>query len=157
MIQSIVAPHLMTIGLLESCFSSKIELMKTSPEQRDKLKILTASFARIHKMLLELQMSELEKISGSEIKPAARLNLLLGDPDFAWLRNLSQLMAIADDVYFQKEEISAEQMSRIQNASQDLFIRETQAAFTKRYQSAARKLSPLMMEHAKLLSILKEI
>ena len=77
--------------------------MKTSPEKRDKLKTLTAILARIHKALMELQMNDLQAVSGIEIKPAARLNLLLGDPSFAWLRNLSQLMAIADDVYFQKE------------------------------------------------------
>lgn len=129
--------------------------MKTSPEQRDKLKILTASFARIHKMLLEHQMSELEKTSGTEIKPAARLNLLLNDPDFVWLRNLSQLMAIADDVYFQKEEITGDQMLRILTASQDLFIRESKTEFTRRYKDSALKLSPLMLEHAQLLNILK--
>ncbi len=129
--------------------------MKTSPEHRDKLKILTASFARIHKMLLEHQMADLERQSGIEIKPAARLNLLLNDPAFAWLRNLSQLMAIADDVYFQKEEILPEQMTQICKASQDLFIHEIKPEFTTPYKITAQKLSPLMLEHAKLLSILK--
>ena len=128
--------------------------MKTSPEKRDKLKELTASFTRIHKMLLELQMSELEKLNGVEIKPAQKLNLLLIDPAFAWLRNLSQLMAVADDIYFQKEEISSEQMTDIQSAAQDLFVREIKPEFSERYKVSAQKLSPLMLEHAQLFNIL---
>ena len=130
--------------------------MKTSPEKRDKLKNLTAGLARIHKALLELQMHDLEQASGVEIKPAARLNLLLGNPDFAWLRNLSQLMAIADDVYFQKEEISDEQMERIKTAVNQLFITQTQAEFSDRYNSSCQRLTPLMLEHGTLVSILKE-
>ena len=102
-------------------------------------------------------MSELERISGIEIKPAQKLNLLLGDPAFAWLRNLSQLMAIADDVYFQKEEITQEQMTRIQSASQDLFIRETKPEFSEPYKASAQRLSPLMLEHAHLINVIKDL
>lgn len=130
--------------------------MKTSPEQRDKLKVLTASFARIHKMLLEIQMTDLERAQGVEIKPAGRLGLLLNDPAFVWLRNLSQLMAIADDVYFQKEEITSEQMVRIKHASDDLFVKELTPDFTQHYNSAAQKSNPVMLEHAQLIKILKE-
>jgi hypothetical protein len=130
--------------------------MKTSPEQRDKLKVLTAGFARLHKMLLELQMSDLERAQGSEIKPAARLGLLLNDPAFAWLRHLSQLMAIADDVYFQKEEITPDQMTRIQKASSDLFIDGVKPDFTEHYKQSAQKSTPIMLEHAQLVKILKE-
>ena len=130
--------------------------MKTSPEQRDKLKVLTASFARIHKMLLELQMSDLERAQGAEIKPAARLGILLNDPAFAWLRNLSQLMAIADDVYFQKEEITSEQMSRIKTASSDLFIVGKTPEFTEHYNLAAQKSTPVMLEHAQIVKTLRD-
>ncbi len=130
--------------------------MKTSPEKRDKLKSLTASLARIHKSLFELQMHDLEASTGVEIKPAARLNLLLGDKDFAWLRSLSQLMAITDDIYFQKEEIEDGQMENIKKAVTDLFIHQTNSDFTEHYNSSCQRLTPLMLEHAKLLSILKE-
>ena len=130
--------------------------MKTTPEKRDKLKNLTACLARTHKALMELQMQGLEQASGVEIKPAARLNLLLGDPAFAWLRNLSQLMAITDDVYFQKEEISDEQMARIKTAVTQLFITQTQPEFSEPYNSSCQRLTALMLEHAKLVSILKE-
>ena len=130
--------------------------MKTSPEQRDILKALTASFMRIHKMLLELQMSELERIQGAEIKPATRLGLLLNDPNFAWLRNLSQLMAIADDIYFQKEEILPDQMERVKSATEDLLVKQSKPDFTERYNQSAQKLTALMLEHAQLINILKE-
>ena len=130
--------------------------MKTSPEKRDRLKNLTATLARIHKALLELQMHDLEVASGVEIKPAARLNLLLGDKDFAWLRNLSQLMAIADDVYFQKEEISNEQMQKIKVAVTDLFIIGGKKDFSDRYSLSCQRLTSVMLEHAKIVATLKE-
>ncbi len=101
-------------------------------------------------------MHDLEVVSGVEIKPAARLNLLLGDPSFAWLRNLSQLMAIADDVYFQKEVIEEEQMQKIKVAMQNLFFDGTRPEFTEKYNASCQRLTPLMMEHAQLLNLMKE-
>ncbi len=53
--------------------------------------------------------------------PNDKLQMLLHDPDFQWLRPLSQLISNVDGVVFQKEEVTAEQYNLMVAQIHDMF------------------------------------
>ena len=84
--------------------------MKTTAELKDQLGQISSAMMRIHKAIMENEMELLEAKTMKPLGPNERLQVLLNDPDFAWLRNLSQLMSAVDEVYFQKENYFQERM-----------------------------------------------
>ena len=66
-------------------------------ETRRKLKDLSKSFLRLHKILLEGEKAEYEKTNGRIGSPNQYLQLVLNDPQFAWLRRMSSLIALVDE------------------------------------------------------------
>jgi len=74
---------------------SSSEIIKE--ETRQKLKDLSKSFLRLHKTLLEGEKTEYEKTNGRINSPNQYLQLVLDDPQFAWLRRMSSLIALIDE------------------------------------------------------------
>ena len=68
-----------------------------SHERRQQLKDLSKSFLRLHKILLETEKAEYERINGAISSPNQYLALVLDDPHFAWLRRMSSLIALIDE------------------------------------------------------------
>lgn len=66
-------------------------------ETRRNLKDLSKSFLRLHKILLESEKAEYEKTNGRIGSPNQYLQLVLDDPQFAWLRRMSSLIALIDE------------------------------------------------------------
>lgn len=61
-----------------------------------KLADLRMRLLRLHRALLDAEKAEHERAHGA-ITPAAFLQLLIGDPRFAWLSALSELIVQLDD------------------------------------------------------------
>ncbi len=57
----------------------------------------------------------------TQLGPNDKLQMLLHDPDFQWLRPLSQLISNVDGVVFQKEEVTLEQHNVMIAQIHDLF------------------------------------
>ncbi len=74
---------------------SSSEIIKD--ETRQKLKDLSKSFLRLHKILLEGEKAEYEKTNGRIGSPNQYLQLVMNDPQFAWLRRMSSLIALIDE------------------------------------------------------------
>lgn len=129
--------------------------MKPSQEERDQLNHLSKILARIHKGLFEAKMLEREKREGTVLGPGARLQLLIHDEEFAWLRPLSQLMTAVDDVYFQKEPISIEQMSSLKSEIKDLLIEMKKAEFAVPFSGICKTLPGVVLEHGNLVAALR--
>ena len=68
-----------------------------SAETRQQLKDLSKSFLRLHKILLEAEKAEYEKVNGKISSPHQYLGLVLDDPHFSWLRRMSALIALIDE------------------------------------------------------------
>jgi hypothetical protein len=52
--------------------------------------------------------------------------------------------------------IEDEQMRKIKVAVQDLFFEASRPEFTEPYNASCQRLTPLMMEHAHLMTLMKE-
>lgn len=124
---------------------------------KDLIKTLSTSLARIHRMLLENEIEQLEKERGMTFNPAGRLQLLLNDPNLDWLRVMSQLIAFVDEILFQKEPVTDEQMAAIRVGIDDLIITQKNSQFAEKYRVLCGQIPDLILEHGHLRSAFKQI
>ena len=111
--------------------------------------------ARIHKLLLENEIEFIEKKNGIVLNANDRLNVLLNSSEVAWLREMSQLMAFVDEIYFQKEFIQEEQFSTVLKRVDTLVIQPGDSEFSKKYRGLLAVVPDLMLEHGRLKVALK--
>ena len=111
--------------------------------------------AKIHKLLLVNEIEKYEKEKGITCNALERLNLLLNSPELAWLRDMSQLMAFTDEIYFQKEAIKDDQIIAVQKGINNLLIQQTDSEFSKKYRSLILHIPDLIIEHGRLKLALK--
>lgn len=130
--------------------------MKTTPQYRETLGALSSQLAKIHKMLLDSEIGDIELRQGRVLNPLEKLNILLNAPELAWLRPMSQLMAFIDEIYFQKEGITGEQMTAAKKGVDELLIHHTNEVFSAKYRELLGSLPDLIFEHGHLKAALKE-
>lgn len=79
----------------------------------------------------------------TQLGPNDKLQMLLHDPEFQWLRPLSQLISNVDGVVFQKEDVTAEQHNQMISEIHDLFSDTSE--FYLRYLHMALHLPDVQM------------
>ncbi len=131
--------------------------MKSNQEYQNELRALSMAMARIHKMIFESEIMDLELKSGQVFSTALRLQMLINAPELAWLRVMSQLMAWVDEVFFQKEAIQPEQMRQAFDKVNHLMFATMPSEFTSNYRRLMTSLPDLMVEHAHLRTALKKL
>jgi hypothetical protein len=124
--------------------------MRTQHDLKEELKTLSTRLARIHKGLMDHQMSEREKLTGQSLNPATKLQLLLQDAEFAWLRALSQLMVMVDDGIFQKEPLSEEQVVSLKLEIEKLLFQQTHEEFASHFNTLLPQLPNVQAEYEEL-------
>jgi hypothetical protein len=78
-------------------------LDSNSDPARQSLIDLRTRLLQLHKVLLEDERRTYERVHGKIPSPGAFLQLLLGDPWFAWLRPVTSLVAAIDEALSSKE------------------------------------------------------
>ncbi|AGH96665.1 hypothetical protein [Pseudobdellovibrio exovorus] len=111
---------------------------------------ISAAMARIHKLLLENEIEFIEIKNGITLNANDRLNVLLNAVEVAWLREMSQLMAYVDEIYFQKEPITDDQWQTVKTRVEDLLVNAKETEFIKRYHKHLPVIPDLMREHGLL-------
>lgn len=123
----------------------------SAPEaNKEYLKGVSSALARIHKTIMENEMELLENKRMTKFSPADRLHILLNDPEFVWLRTISQMMSSVDEVYFQKEIIQDTQVEALKNEIQSKMLQSNETEFSKKYRSLIPTLPDLMPLHGLL-------
>ena len=126
-------------------------------EFKEQLGLISAAMARIHKTILENEIELREIKTMTSFGPNERLQILLNDPEFAWLRLLSGLMSAVDEVYFQKEPIREEQVTTLKKAVHELlFVSSDDSVFSKKYRSLLPVVPDLMLHHGLLRQALQQ-
>lgn len=111
---------------------------------------ISAAMARVHKLLLENEIEFIEIKNGITLNANDRLNVLLNAAEVAWLREMSQLMAYVDEIYFQKEPITDDQWQTVKARVEDLLINAKDTEFITRYRKHLPVIPDLMREHGLL-------
>jgi catechol 2,3-dioxygenase len=127
-----------------------------SGETRDHLRELRTQLLNLHKVLLDDAKVAYELDRGRVGNNASLLQLVIGDPWFAWLQRLSGMIvrideSIARDAPTTEADVSAmlDQVERLLTAS------ESGDEFQKRYYEALQRQPAVVMAHADVRRALK--
>jgi hypothetical protein len=122
---------------------------------RQRLTALRNGLLQLHKTLLDSERSSYENDVERVTSPNHMLSLLLEDPFFAWLRELSELVVIIDEAMDAKEPVSAEDAERfIQQSRKLISPDEAGNGFARRYFEALQRDPDVILAHARMRKVL---
>lgn len=118
---------------------------------------LSKALLRLHKTLLDGERAAYERLHGPISSNGAFLQLVLGHPSFAWLRDLSRSMAHLDQLAEAKEASPAEAL-HAQTASLRKLLTPMKDGeeFHRRYHDALERDPDAALAHAAVVELLSE-
>lgn len=127
--------------------------MKTNLRQR--LEALHAALVALHKALIDAERITYEQTIGAVQSPNHFLHLLTGDPWFAWLHPMSQLIVVMDEALDEKGPVSASRLEALADQTHDLLVvSETGDGFSKHYFDAMQRDAAVVLAHADVVKVL---
>ncbi len=121
------------------------------PELRQTLLDLHDALLRLHKVLLESERAVYEKDVEPIRSPSHFFQLLTGDPWFAWLRPISQLIVAIDETLDEKEALANASVDAVMRQAVFLLIpAERGGEFGERYVAALQRDPRVVLSHAQV-------
>lgn len=125
-----------------------------NPEQaaiRPPLLELRDALLDLHKALIDSERVVYETNVGPINSPNHFFQLLTGDPWFAWLRPISQLIVAIDETLDAKEELTVVNVDAVMSQSVFLLIpAKTDGEFGERYVAALQRDPRVVLAHAQV-------
>jgi hypothetical protein len=116
---------------------------------------LSKALVRLHRALLDGERAAYERMHGPIASNGEYLQLVLGHPDFAWLRHLSRLMAELDDLAEMGDPAAAEKISNLKTSLRTLLTPvEGNEPFSERYHKALQRDPEVVLAHAAAKNLL---
>ena len=123
-------------------------------ETRQRLKDLSKATLRLHKILLEGEKAAYEAKNGKIESPNQYLALVLDDPQFAWLRKLSTLIALIDEaVSIRRPATETEAKALLGEAKVLLNFEDADEDFNDRFQAALHENADAVVNHNDALKL----
>jgi hypothetical protein len=125
---------------------------------RQRLTVLRNELLQLHRTLLESERRiyerDIEKITSSN----HMLSLLLHDPWFAWLHELSQFVVLIDEMLDAKEPATAVDAAEFLRQSRRLISpEEAGTGYARRYFEALQRDPDVVMAHARMRKVLTSL
>ncbi len=113
---------------------------------------------RLHKALLDSERARYDR-DVERIRSTGQLfSLVLNDPFFAWLRELSELIAIIDEHLYGEERASSEAGEALRERALILLTPdEDGAGFRRRYFEAIQRDPDVVLAHAQAVRVLADL
>ena len=119
------------------------------------LKDLRHALLRLHKTLLDWERAAYERIHGRQSSNAL-LDALLKDPQFAWLRPISQLIVRIDEMLEDKIAPEHGDLEAVVAHARDLTsANQTGNAYEQRYYTALQEHPDAVFAHRDLVKLIK--
>jgi hypothetical protein len=116
---------------------------------------LRSALVELHKALIEAERVSYEEAVGPIRSANHFLELLTGDPYFAWLHPLSQLIVAIDETLDGKEPLTAEVVEALVDRARQLNVAsESGEGSAKRYVELFQRSPEVVMAHAKVGKLL---
>jgi hypothetical protein len=120
------------------------------------LKELRQALLRLHKTLLDWERAAYERVHGRQSSNAL-LDALLKDPQFAWLRSISQLVVRIDEMLEDKIPPGENDLEAVLAHARDLTApNETGNAYEQRYFTALQENPDAVFAHRDVIALLKK-
>jgi len=124
-------------------------------ETREKLTRVRTVLLRLHKTLLDFEREGYEREHGKIGNSYEFLDLVVQNPWFAWLRQLSELIVEIDELLAAKETPNDETgVALIRQVSMLLTPAESGSEFQKKYFAAMQQSPAVVVAHAEFASVL---
>ena len=122
---------------------------------RQQLTQVRTALLRLHKTLLDFERESYERAHDKIANSYAFLQLVMSDPWFAWLRQLSELIVEMDELLAAKETSrEATAVALIQQASISLTPSEMGGEFQKKYFTAMQQSPDVVLAHSEFAALL---
>ena len=129
-----------------------------SDPTRVHLTALRNGLLRWHKSLLDSERAAYERDVARINSTGQYLQLVLDDPWFAWLREISQFTVIVDETLAQKEPATAADAARlIATARQLLLPSENGSDFARHYDRAMQRDPAAVLAHGQMMQVFAEL
>ena len=127
--------------------------MSATGSQR--LQQLRNALLDLHKTLVDAERVSYEKTIGPIKSPNHFLQLLTGDPWFAWLQPLSQLIVAMDEALEEKEPLTDAGVEALVNQTRLLLVAtETGEGFSRHYDDALQRDPDVVLAQAQVAKLL---
>lgn len=125
-------------------------------DQREKWQKISDQLLAMHKIVMEWQFSETEKVRGPITNPNQRLNLLLNDDEFHWMRWMSRLVTNVHHILDYKKPLSQEQWLHHRTEWLTSFQQHFGDDFKKKIAQVSSSNAQLQKYHQEITSALEE-
>jgi hypothetical protein len=126
---------------------------------RPNLTALRNGLLRWHKSLLDSERAAYERDVARIASKGQYLQLVLDDPWFAWLREISQLIVIVDETLAQKEQpATPADATRLIAKARDLLLpSESGSEFARHYDQAMQRDPAAVLAHGAMMQVFAEM
>jgi hypothetical protein len=127
-------------------------------EVRERLTNLRNGLLPLHKYLLDSERGAYERDVAAIKTTGQFLDLVLNDPWFAWLRELSQLIVMIDETLFLDEPATAEDAARLIAQARSLVSPSEQGTgFARQYYDAMQRDPGAVLAHRDMMRVFAEL
>ncbi len=116
---------------------------------------LRLGLLRLHKLLLEMERINYEKIHG-QVRSGELLQLVLNHPQFSWLRIISALVVEIDEALDGDEPATVSDLENLISQTRLLFASPANEEFKARYQAALQREPDVVMAHSVVMQLLRK-
>lgn len=123
-----------------------------------RLTALRNGLLKLHKCLLDSERAAYEKDVERITTSGQYLNLVLNDPWFSWLRELSQFVVLIDETLDFEEPPTAEDADKLLARARDLVSpSETADGFGKKYYEAMQRDPGVVLAHRDMIRVFSDL
>jgi len=124
-----------------------------APAERQRLEKLHTALLRLHKVLLDDERSSYEKAHG-RAAPGEMLQIVISNPQFAWLRRISELIVEIDEILDSQEATASAAASDSITQARALLVPGDASEFARKYQDALQRQPDAVLAHKDVAAIL---
>jgi hypothetical protein len=125
---------------------------------RERLKNLRNGLLRLHKSLLDSEKAFYERDVARITSTGQFLDLVLNDPWFAWLRDLSQFIVVIDETLDLEEPATSADADRLVTQARELISpNESSNGFGRKYFEAMQRDPNAVLAHRDMIRVFGEL
>jgi len=145
--------------ILRGASRIRATMIEVSDSPHDRLATLSAGLLHLHKSLLDSERAAYERDVARIASAGQYLQLVLGDPWFAWLREISQFIVLVDEARDADDPpVTAADADRlIAEARALLSPSEDGGSFHRRYYEALQRDPAAVLAHGTMMRVLGQL
>ena len=124
----------------------------------DRLKTLRNGLLRLHKCLLDTERAAYERDIERITSSGQYLHLVLSDPWFAWLRDLSQFIVVVDEALDGEEPVTTVDAARLVTQAREMVSPDEEGnGFRRHYFEAMQRDPAVVLAHRDMMRVFAEL